>query len=169
LLAALAPLTAGAVSVATGTVNGLTADIWTWTDAAGLPRTVALKKEGTGNAGHGGYAIQFTYVVGSRTITINAESGNDGGFGYFVSHERYRTFADGTVDTIASHIFRKDDSPLGLDYAVSASMPTMPAGSGAERFSLNYGHYGTVKPDPVDPNTGADTTPLPAGASNYAF
>ena len=168
LLAALAPLPAAAISVATGTVNGLAADIWTWTDAAGLPRTVALKKEGSGNPGHGGYAIQFTYVVGSKTITINAGTGSDGGFGYFVSHERYRTFADGTVDTIASHIFHEDDSPLGLDFKVSMTMPSMPAGSGQERVSLNYHHYGTITPDPVNPNTGADSTPLPAGTSNYA-
>ncbi len=88
LLAALAPRPAVAVSMTTTTVNGLLCDVWTWTDAAGLARTAALKEEGHGNAGHGGYVIQFTYVAGGKTITVNAESGGDGGFGYFVSHER---------------------------------------------------------------------------------
>ncbi len=166
---ALAPLPAAAVSVTSGTVNGLAADIWSWTDAAGNTRTVALKQEGNGNPGHGGYAVQFTYVAGGTTITINAESGSDGGFGYFVSHERYRTFADATVDTIASHIFGKDDSPLGNGFAPVTSMPTTPPGTGAERFVIQYGHYGTVFVDPVDPNTGTDSIPLPEGKSNYAF
>ena len=34
---------AQAVTVKTGTVNGVTANIWTWTDSTGLPRTVALR------------------------------------------------------------------------------------------------------------------------------
>jgi hypothetical protein len=169
MLAALAPLPAAAVSVATATVNGSVCDVWSWSDAAGLLRTVALKKEGNGNTGHGGYAIQFTYVAGSQTVTINADSGGDGGFGYFVSHERYRSFADGANDTIAHHIFKKDDSPLGKQFAVSITMPAMPSGSGAERVWLNYGHYGTITPDPIDPNSGSDSTPLPAGQSNYAY
>jgi hypothetical protein len=150
-------------------VNGLTCDIWTWNDASGNPRTVALKKQGDGNPGHGGYAIKFTYVANGKTITVNAESGSDGGFGYFVSHERYRTFADGTQDTIASHIFGVDDSPLGSDFTPTVSKPAVPAHYGAERFTIAYGHYGTVFTDPVDPNTGGDSTPLPAGKSNYAF
>jgi hypothetical protein len=160
---------AAAVSVTAGTVNGLAANIWTWTDAAGHPRTVALKLEGQGNPGHGGYAIQFTYMVGTSTVTINAESSSDGGFGYFVSHERYRSFADGTVDTIAGHIFGTDDSPLGLGFAASMSSPAAPAHAGAQRFVIKYGHYGTVVADPVDPNSGNDSNPLPAGKSHYAF
>jgi hypothetical protein len=158
-----------AVSVTSGTVNGLAADIWTWTDASGNPRTVALKQEGNGNPGHGGYAVQFTYFVSGSKITINAESGNDGGFGYFVSHERYRDFADGAVDTIASHIFNTDDSPLGLDFPAVTTMPKTPPGPGAERFVIQYGHYGTIFADPVNPQTGGDSIPLPEGASNYAF
>ncbi len=50
---------------------------------------------------------------GGQTITVNADTGFDGGFGYFVSHERFRNFTDGTSDTIASKIFGADDSPLG--------------------------------------------------------
>jgi len=171
LLAALAPGHGRAVSFATGTVNGLACDIWTWADAAGHNRTVALKQEGNGNPGHGGYAIQFTYVTGSKTITVNAEtdSENDGGFGYFVSHERYRTFADGSFDTIASHIFNTDDSPLGNRFPAVTSKPTTSTGTGAERFTIQYGHYGTITADPVNPNTGTDSIPLPDGQSNYAF
>lgn len=169
LAGAALPCAAHAVSVTSGTVNGLAADIWTWTDASGHPRTVALKHEGGGNPGHGGYAIQFTYIAGTSPITINAESGSDGGFGYFVSHERYRTFASGAVDTIASHIFGVDDSPLGLDFPATTTMPSTPSGTGAERFTIQYGHYGTITPDPVNPNTGGDSIPLPAGKSNYAF
>ena len=169
VLGLLAPLPAAAVSVTTGTVGGLVADIWTWTDAAGHPRTVALKKEGNGNPGHGGYAIQFTNVAGTK-ITINADnSAGDGGFGYFVSHERYRSFADGKVDTIASHIFGKDDSPLGLGFAATTAMPATPAGTGAERFTIAYGHYGTIVPHTVNDNTGTDAVPLPEGQANYAF
>ncbi len=168
LLAAL-PRPSGAVTFTTGTVNGLAADIWTWKDATGNPRTVAFKQEGHGNPGHGGYAIQFTYIASGKTITINADSGGDGGFGYFVSHERYRTFADGATDTIAGHIFGVDDSPLGLGFTATASRPSMPPTFGAERFAITYGHYGTIFTDPVDPNTGGDSTPLPAGKSNYAY
>ncbi len=172
LIAALlcaAPLPAAAVSVTTATVNGVSADVWSWTDASGHTRTVALKKEGNGNAGHGGYAVQFTYLAGTTPITINADTGSDGGFGYFVSHERYRNFASGAQDTIASHIFGVDDSPLGKGFAAATSMPATPAGTGAERFVIQYGHYGTIVADPVDPDTGGDSTPLPAGKANYAF
>jgi hypothetical protein len=82
LLAGAAPWsTASAVSVASGTADGVAADIWSWTDAGGNLRTVALKQEGNGNPGHGGYAVQFTYIVGTKTVTIKADSGSDGGFG----------------------------------------------------------------------------------------
>jgi hypothetical protein len=169
LLTVTVPCQGMAVAFTTGTVNGLACDIWTWTDASGHARSVALKQEGNGNPGHGGYAVQFTYVAGGSTITINAETDSDGGFGYFVSHERYRSFADGTVDTIASHIFNKDDSPLGSSFPATTTRPTTNAGTGAERFTIQYGHYGTITADPVNPNTGTDSIPLPNGQSNYAF
>jgi hypothetical protein len=173
LMALLAGHAARAVSVQSGTINGLAVDIWTWTDGKGHPRTIALKQEGNGNPGHGGYAVQMTYQVKVKkslvTITVNAETGSDGGFGYFVSHERYRNFADGAVDTIASHIFNTDDSPLGLDFPAVTSKPSTPQGTGAERFTIQYGHYGTNFVDPVDPNTGGDSILLPDGESNYTF
>jgi hypothetical protein len=167
--AAFLPAQAGAVTHTTGTVNGLAADIWSWKDASGNTRTVALKQEGNGNPGHGGYAIRFTYLAGTSPITINAAAGGDGGFGYFVSHERYRYFANGAVDTIASHIFHKDDSPLGLGFPATITYPSTPAGAGAERVVIQYGHYGTIKPNGIDPNTGEDSPKLPEGAANYAF
>ncbi len=165
---------AHAVTVKTGTVNGVAANIWSWTDSAGKPRTVALKTEGGGNKGHGGYAIQMTYfgtgVTGKpHKIVVNADTGSDGGFGYFVSHERYRFFTDRKYGTIATRIFKKDDSPLGLGFAATLTKPATPAGVGAARVAIVYGHYGTVKPDPVDPDTGDDSTPLSLTASNYAY
>jgi hypothetical protein len=51
----LMPAAASAnVSHATGTVNGVACDVWTWTDSNSKTRTVALKMEGHGNPGHGG-------------------------------------------------------------------------------------------------------------------
>ena len=164
------------ISHSVTTVNGVTVDQYQWFDSKKLPRTLSLKKEGNGNSGHGGYAVQLTYVKPTSdntayyTITVNAENSGDGGFGYFVSHERYRQFADGTIDTIASHIFGADDSPLGLDYAVTESFPKSSAGTTATaaiEFATTYHHYGTIMPIPVDPNTGLDQTPLPAGKANY--
>src|SRR3954451_11664914 len=69
-------------------VNGFSADRYAWTDSSGRERTVSLKREGDGNPGHGGYAIQMTYrLPAGRLITVNNDLGD--GFGYFVSHERY--------------------------------------------------------------------------------
>jgi hypothetical protein len=162
-----------------GVVNGIAVTLWTWYDSQGMPRTVALKKQGHGNPGHGGYAVQMTYyafIDGSwQQIIVNAEQpggvdpDKDGGFGYFVSHERYRLFADNSIDTIASHIFGVDDSPLGRQFTPSVAFVPMPAGSGAESFTIQYGHYGTITADPVDPGTGYDSTPLPLNPSAYAF
>src|SRR5476649_111713 len=135
VLAALlwfAPATASAGVVhTTGVVNGVHCDIWTWPDASGQPRTVALKMEGNGNTGHGGYAVQMTYNYYDVAdvpspwvkVTVNAANAGDGGFGYFVSHERYRQFSDGTSNTIAGKIFGADDSPLGLGFPATAAIP----------------------------------------------
>jgi hypothetical protein len=165
-----------------GTVNGLKADIFSWYDANHLPRTVALKQEGNGNSGHGGYAIQMTYVLPTNnptphyyTVTVNAEKSSDGGFGYFVSHERYRWFGNDSqgnqiLDTIAGHIFGKDDSPLGLGFPVNVVNVTTSSGtraSAAIRYSMNYSHYGLINPIAVDPDTGVDAKPLPKTRSSY--
>jgi hypothetical protein len=173
----------GAVTHATGTVDGFKADIWRWYDSNRKPRTAALKKEGNGNSGHGGYAVQMTYwakiVSGPETswrhVVVNLETDatvdpdHDGGFGYFVSHERDRLFVDKSIATIAGKIFATDDSPLGLDFAATASIPPTRAGVGIERFTIAYGHYGTVVPHKVNPNTGLEFTPLPLTKASYQF
>jgi len=171
-LAVMVPLPAWAVVThATGVVNGVDCDIWTWSDSQGMPRTVALKIEGGGNAGHGGYAVQMTYYyydanrisVGRNShespwvkVTVNAASESDGGFGYFVSHERYRYFSDGSWDTIADKIFSVDDSPLGLGFAATSSLLPNAHSPTAESFTINYYHYGTTAPAGYNPNTGQD-------------
>lgn len=166
---ALGAAPAEAVQHSTGTIDGLAVDIWTWTDSAGVTQRTVIKREGQGNPGHGGYATHLSYRNGGARVDIPADPGRDGGFGYFVSHERYRRFAGGAVDTIASRIFHKDDSPLGRGFPATLSFPTVPAGAGAERVTIQYGHYGTVQPVPIDPNTGADATPLPNKAAAFAY
>ena len=132
------------------TIRGETTDYYRWTDSHGLVRYVFLKREGRGNPGHGGYAVRMTYQikVGNivKTIVANEVLGeNDGGFGYFVSHERYRDFTDGTNDTIGHKIFRRDNSPLGRAFPVSGGrVSTNTSDSAAHRFRLNYPRYGTV-------------------------
>lgn len=154
---------AAAVTHTVTNVNGLSVDLYSWTDSAGLKRTVALKREGGGNPGHGGYAIQMTYETGPaaarKTIKVNADAGD--GFGYFVSHERYRDFTDGVNDTIAGHVFGKDDSPLGLGFKVvgttlATGNPTM----AAHRFTMSYPRYGTIAAIPKDAN-GDDVSKTP--------
>ena len=177
----LAPGPAGAnVSHTTGLVDGVLCDIWTWTDSHQKPRTVALKMEGNGNPGHGGYAVRMTYYrryyygpTGPaptwQKMTVDAAKERDGGFGYFVSHERFRFFDNGDVDTIASEIFGTDDSPLGLDFPAASSIPLDTAAAGAESFVIGYGHYGTKVPWAIDPGTGEDSPRLPTTASSFAF
>lgn len=132
------------------TVNGSRVDRYSWHDSKGLERSVSLKREGEGNPGHGGYAVQMTYEIrvkgGRRTIRVDAAPGEDG-FGYFVSHERYRDFTDGANDTIAHHVFGRDDSPLGRNFkVVGKRLATNKPELAAHRFKLTYPRYGTVNP-----------------------
>lgn len=132
-------------------VNGVAVDRYTWFDSKGLKRSVSLKREGDGNAGHGGYAVQMTFqqkVDGvTKTITATDNGEGDGGFGYFVSHELYRDFADGANDTIAHKIFGADDSPLGRGFPVVGESRMGPKNrSAAHIFTLDYPRYGTVQP-----------------------
>jgi hypothetical protein len=153
LLATIAALLCcGHAAAATHTVarvGNIRVDLYSWKDSAGLKRTVALKREGGGNPGHGGYAIRMTYVAGKganrKTVIVNAEPGD--GFGYFVSHERYRDFTDGANDTIAHKIFGKDDSPLGRGFAVTGrTLATGRPRLAAHMFKMSYPRYGTKKP-----------------------
>ena len=183
-LGLLAPVAAFAafagVSHTTALVNGVRCDVWTWTDSTGHPRTVALKLEGHGNPGHGGYAVQMTYYAHDyppyekrggtwRQVIVNAPKEYDGGFGYFVSHERYRYFTDGTGDTIAHKIFNgADDAPLGLTFPVTTSVDAT-AEAGSESFTLIYPHYGTKLPGGYDAKTGRDNPPLGLNPAGYAL
>lgn len=151
------------------TVNGLSVDQYSWYDSKRLLRTVSLKQEGNGNPGHGGYAVQMTYRNGASTVIVNAEKGNDGGFGYFVSHERYRDFTDGDNDTIAHKVFHADDSPLGLKFpVVGTPLGTVAARGAAHRFTMTYSHYGTIKGIPKDKD-GNDVRPTPTNRSKLAL
>ena len=182
-----APASASVVHT-TGTVNGVDCDIWTWSDSAKQERSVALKIEGGLNAGngHGGYAVQMTYYYTTRLslwlssifrnspwtkVTVNAANEADGGFGYFVSHERFRFFQDNTWGTIAQKIFNgTDDSPLGLSFQATASI--LPNGSShpfAESFTIAYGHYGTIEPNGYDVNSGQDDPPLQSSNVPVAY
>jgi hypothetical protein len=166
-LAAASPAAAAAIIHQVMVINGVTVDRYVWVDSKGRPRTVALKREGNGNPGHGGYAVQMSYqaLVGGvwRTIMVNAPPGD--GFGYFVSHERYRTFTDGSYNTIAGRIFGKDDSPLGLGFPVTGQRLANPTtDSAAHLFTLAYPRYGTVSPIAKNAD-GEDVRPTPISYS----
>lgn len=161
------------VTHSAATVLGLKVEQYAWYDSQCFKRTVSLKLEGGGNPGHGGYAVQMTYqlptISGAATVVVNKEASGDGGFGYFVSHERYRTFADNSSAPIANRIFHVDDSPLGLAFAApgAALPPTAGANAGAFRINTTYHHYGTITPNPVNAN-GDDATKLPLTPASYA-
>lgn len=157
------------VTVKTKTVNGVVADVYSWYDSRGLLRTVALKRQGEGNPGNGGYAVQMTYRPNKNT-TVRADDpgGNDGGFGYFVGHEAYRTFTNNDYGTVAGKVFGADDSPLGRGFPVTGkSKIAKNKKAAAHRFELKYPRYGTRTPIPKDPNTGefAEKTPIEKAAS----
>lgn len=150
-------------------VNGVRADRYTWTDSKGLQRSVSLKRQTKANPGNGGYAVQMTYQVGTRknpqTVVVNADT-NDG-FGYFVSHERYRTFEDDTSATIAGKIFGTDDSPLGRGFAVRGrKLAIGKPGVAGHQFTMTYPRYGTI--EPIRKNaSGEDVKKLPLDPGAY--
>ncbi|GLK55590.1 hypothetical protein JOD31_000509 [Methylopila capsulata] len=155
------------------TVNGFKVDRYSWLDSKGRKRSVSLKREGEGNAGHGGYAVQFTYQYLSngvwKTMRANPPSSAEG-FGYFVSHERYRDFSDNTQDTIAGKIFNKDDSPLGRGFAATrVPLSTSTPKKAAIQYQVSYPRYGTVNATTLNPNTGGDSPKLPLTAASYAL
>jgi hypothetical protein len=159
------------VTVKKKTVNGVVADVYSWYDSRGLLRTVALKRQGGGNPGNGGYAVQMTYRPNKNT-TVRADDpgGNDGGFGYFVGHEAYRTFTNNDEGTVANKVFGTDDSPLGRRFPVTGeSKVAKNKKSAAHRFVLSYPRYGTRTPIPKDQNGNfAEKTPIEqAGNKKY--
>lgn len=161
-LAMTAP--AYAVTRTDSVVNGVAVDRYVWDDSKGNVRTVSLKKQGSGNPGNGGYAVEMTYRYNDdgvwRTKRVSSSSANEG-FGYFVSHERYRKFTDGSSATIAGKIFGVDDSPLGRSFAVTRQLINGPTSNQkAIRFSLTYRRYGTIAANGFNANTGEDNPPL---------
>lgn len=166
---ALAP---GVVERRDETIAGVAVDTYAWLDSKGLERTVSLKKQGAGNTGNGGYAVRATYqyVTLGKTQTVVASAPNtaDGGFGYFVGHERYRSFADGDVNTIAGKIFRRDDSPLGRGFPATITRLAQSKPSVAVyRAQIAYPRYGTVAANGYDAD-GLDFPRLPTDPAKYA-
>lgn len=164
VLGSLFATDAMAVTKQTTTVNGLAVYRYVWTDSAGRTRSVSIKRQGAGNPGNGGYAIQMTYQFlteagALRTRRANSADANEG-FGYFVSHERFRSFNDGSTAAIARKIFGTSDSPLGRQFP--ATLTDIPAGAGrkALEVSLTYPRYGTVAANGIDPATGQDQPKL---------
>lgn len=156
------PAPAAAATRETATIGGLKVHKFIWTDSKGLKRTVSLKMEGEGNPGHGGYAVQMTYqrVDGGKTKLVKADGEPGDGFGYFVAHERYRAFADGSSNPIAKKIFKTDDSPLGKNFAVSTEFVASGSKKKIIRFGLNYPKYGTKAASGIDGGTGEDSPKL---------
>lgn len=153
------------------TIDGIAVDTYSWFDSKNLLRSVSLKREGGGNPAHGGYAIRMTFqrIIDGRkpTITASADDSGDTGFGYFVSHERYRDFADGDNDTIAHKIFGADDSPLGKGFPVVGTSRLGPkSASASHTFTLSYPRYGTIAPIPRDEN-GNEVQKAPTTAAAY--
>jgi hypothetical protein len=131
-------------------VNGIAVTTYQWTDSSGRQRSVSLKKQGSGNAGNGGYAVQMTYVkADGSTVTAKADDqAGDGGFGYFVAHEKGRQFDDGSNTTIAAKN-NEDDSPLSRGFPLQAASPSMILGSSTfavHEFLVLYPKWGTKVP-----------------------
>jgi hypothetical protein len=127
------------------TVNAASTTVvrYTWRDSAGLPRSVSLVPASGATSG---YALQMTYQVdgGATTVTMNADSLGDGGFGYFVSHELFRRFSDGDANTIAAKYGDEDDSPLGRYLASTGTAQSVGSTQAVHEYRLSYPRWGTV-------------------------
>jgi hypothetical protein len=151
--AVAAPLAAPALSAGqdikreTGeiVVNGVSTTVvrYTWRDSQGDPRSVSLVPA---SASTMGYAVQMSHTVidgVKRTAYLEAMPDGDGGFGYFVSHELYRTFTDASQGTIAAR-HAEDDSPLGRYLPSSGEASTVGASQATQEFRVLYPRWGTV-------------------------
>lgn len=139
--------TGDGISFKRETISGIAVDTYTWLDSTGHTRTVSLKREGAGNSGHGGYAVQLTWEAAGRTMRADGTQGGEYGFGFFVGHEHARDFDDNSNGTIAGK-HGEDDSPLGLGFAVTSTRSTIAAAStiATHTFTTTYPKWGTVQP-----------------------
>ena len=150
----------------TVTVNAtpITVVRYVWRDSGGNPRSVALVP---GSDTTSGYAVQMSYMVnegGLRTVYLNADPAGDGGFGYFVSHELFRQFADKPDGTIAA-LHDEDDSPYGRNLPSTGSASSAGSQQAAHEYRLNYRRWGTVA-SVTDPSS---TTISSAPADHQLF
>jgi hypothetical protein len=143
-----------------GIVNGLLVDRYTWRDKRGRPRSASLVRYGqtAGGKARGGYAVQLTYQVFDaqagawQTVRIDPPRGDPAaGFGYFVSHERWRTFdadacPDGSNTCPIASLHGENDSPLGLRLSGSGRTVSLTNRVATHEFTLNYPHWGTTAP-----------------------
>lgn len=148
-------------------IGSIYVDRYVWRDTAGLVRSVSLKKQCAQNAGNGGYAVRMTYqvVIGANTTTrsLNADDAGDSGWGYFVSHEAYRHFSDGTDGTIAARN-NEDDSALGKGFPVVGASSVSKQGA-THTFVQQYYRWGTIDAAAYDPVN--NVIPTPAGTSAH--
>jgi hypothetical protein len=153
------------VRLETGIVNNLVVDRYTWRDSTGHPRSASLVQFGQAT---GGYAVQFTYQIQKRkngpfeTFYLDPPPfRDDGGFGYFVSHELFRIFdadvcSDGSNNCTIASLHGEDDSPRGFELPGSGHTVSVSATEAIHEFTQHYPHWGTI--DPIaDPSS--DPTP----------
>lgn len=136
----------GNIKAEVGALNGKNVLRYTWGDSTGKPRSASLICQDSAGTNCGGYAWQFTYQAADSTdIAVNAATEEDSGFGYFVSHEMYRQFSDGSNGSIASR-HGQDDSPLSKDFAGLGTVVSTDKLKSVHQYTLNYPHWGTIAP-----------------------
>jgi hypothetical protein len=141
---------AGKVKAEIGTVNGKNVLRYTWRDSVGKARSASLVCTGTASTTCGGYAWQFTYqVAGGTSVVVNPALNAEGGFGYFVSRELFRTFSDGNTGTIAS-LHGQEDSPLSKNLPGTGTVISVDTVKAVHQFAINYPHWGTLNPQSSD-------------------
>ena len=144
-------------------LNGIQADRYVWRDSQGLVRSVAIKKQCAANTGNGGYAIQATFPSSdnpAETVTLTTNDTRDGGFGYFVAHERARKISNtGTSRTVAA-MNGEDDSPLSRQFAISSQVGQVKPSIATHTTQVLYPKWGSL--NPVDAN---DATIFPTSTA----